>query len=58
MKVFAKLSNGNQAQIELKGDVEKIINYIENYEGDDLGNDIICEDFVEDCWATGVEIEK
>lgn len=57
MKAFANLSNGNQVQIELEGDMNKIFNFIENYEGSDLGNDLICEDFVTDFKETGVVIE-
>ena len=34
------------------------LNFIENYEGNDLGNDIIFEDFVVDTKATGVIIEN
>ena len=56
MKVFATLSNGDQAQIELTGDISAIRSYIANYEGDDLGNDLICEDFVTDFKETGVII--
>lgn len=58
MKVFANLSNGDQAQIEIKGDDQKIMEFISNYEGDDLGNDLICEEFVSDFEETGVIIEK
>ena len=57
MTVFANLSNGNQTQIKLEGDMRLILDYISNYEGDDLGNDIICEDFVTDFEETGVIIE-
>lgn len=57
MKVFANLSNGNQTQIKVEGDTAKILNYISNYTGSDLGNDLICEDFVTDFEETGVEIE-
>ena len=57
MTVFANLSNGNQTQIKLEGDIKLILDYISNYEGDDLGNDIICEDFVTDFEETGVVIE-
>lgn len=57
MTVFASLSNGNQTQIKLEGDMKLILDYISNYEGDDLGNDIICEDFVTDFEETGVIIE-
>lgn len=57
MKVFANLSNGNKEQIELIGDNNKIINFIENYEGDDLGGELLCQDFVEDYKSTGVIIE-
>lgn len=56
MKVFAKLSNGTQAQIRLEGDMNEILNFIENYKGNDLGNDLICKDFVEDFKETGVII--
>lgn len=58
MKVFATLSNGNEAQIVVKGDSKKILNFIANYEGNDLGNDLVCESFVTDFEETGVIIEK
>lgn len=58
MKVFATLSNGNQSQIELIGDEKEILNFIENYNGNDLGNDIVCENFVTDFNETGVIIYK
>jgi hypothetical protein len=57
MTVFANLSNGNQAQINVEGDMTKIFNFIENYEGEDLGNDLICEDFITNFEETGVVIE-
>jgi hypothetical protein len=57
MKVFATLSNGNQTQIKLEGDNKAILAFIEKYEGNDLGNELICEDFVTDFEETGVIIE-
>lgn len=54
IKIFAKLSNGNLAQVEIFGDLNKIFSYIENYKGNDVGNDIILEDFVTDTKSTGV----
>ena len=54
--VYANLSNGNQEQVILTGDDKKIISFIESYKGDDLGNDLICSDFVEDAEPTGVII--
>lgn len=56
MTVFANLSNGDQVQIEVMGDMAKIMNFIGNYEGDDLGNDLILQPFVEDFKETGVVI--
>lgn len=53
MKVFANISNGSQTQIKVTGDLTKIFDFISNYEGDDLGSDLVCEDFEE----TGVIIE-
>lgn len=58
MKLFAKLSNGNETQIEVKGDMKKIFEFISNYEGDDLGNDLILQSFVTDFEETGVIIEN
>ena len=55
--VFAKHSDGSLHQIELFGDQQLIANYIAAYEGNDLGNDLICEDFVEDFEKTGVTME-
>lgn len=54
--VFAQLKSGVEMQIELIGDNLAIMQYIENYEGDDLGNDIIMEDFVDDFNDTGVRV--
>ncbi|UFK27473.1 hypothetical protein [Elizabethkingia phage TCUEAP2] len=56
MLVFARLKNGNEIQIEVLGDQTKIIQFIEDYKGDDLGNDLILQDFVTDFKETGVEI--
>lgn len=47
MMVFAKITNGTQAQIKVKGDISKIFSFIENYKGDDLGNDLILAAFIE-----------
>jgi len=58
MKVFANLSNGTQSQIEVVGNTKEILNFISNYEGEDLGNDLILEDFVSDFTETGVIIER
>lgn len=57
MLVYANLSNGNQVQIKLEGDNDKIMEFINNYQGNDLGNDLVCEDFVKDFEETGVVIE-
>ena len=56
LTVFANLSNGDQVQIILEGDKNQIFNYITNYEGNDLGNDLICMDFVTNFTETGVVI--
>lgn len=56
MTLFATLKNGNQTQIKIYGNMAEIANYIDNYNGDDLGNDIILEDFVTDFEETGVII--
>ncbi len=56
MIVFANLSNGDQMQIKVIGDQAQIMAYVSDYEGDDLGNDLICEDFVTDFKETGVTI--
>lgn len=56
MLVFARLKNGNEIQIEVLGDQTKIIQFIEDYKGDDLGNDLILQDFVTDFKETEVEI--
>jgi hypothetical protein len=58
MTILANLSNGNQAQIIVKGDLNKIVAFIEAYKGEDLGNELICESFVEDFEETGVIIEN
>jgi len=58
MTLYATLKNGNQTQIKVYGNQKEILNYIERYEGNDLGNDIILEDFVTDFEETGVIIEK
>ena len=56
MTIFANLKNGDQTQIELIGDNGKILKFITEYEGNDLGNDIILEDFITDFNETGVII--
>ncbi|TNE75022.1 hypothetical protein EP331_00200 [bacterium] len=56
MKVFCKTSNGDQIQVTLEGDMNKIFQFIEDYKGDDLGNDLILQDFVDDFEETGVII--
>lgn len=53
---YATLSNGNETQIKVYGDQKAILNFVVDYEGSDLGNDLICEDFVEDFEETGVVI--
>lgn len=58
MTIFANLSNGNEAQIKVEGNQAQILNFIENYKGNDLGNDLVLEDFVIDFKLTGVVIEK
>lgn len=58
MTIFANLSNGNEAQIKLEGNKAQILDFITNYEGNDLGNDLVIEDFVTDFELTGVIIEK
>ncbi len=58
MTIFANLSNGNEAQIKVEGNQTQILNFIENYKGNDLGNDLVLEDFVTDFKLTGVVIEK
>lgn len=55
-QVFATLQDGTQTQINVWGNSEKIVRFIETYQGDDLGNDLICENFVEDFEETGVTI--
>ena len=57
MTIFANNSNGTQSQIKLEGDMKMIFDFIENYQGEDLGNDLICEDFVTDFECTGVILE-
>jgi len=54
LTIYCNLSNGNQAQVILQGDVNAMIKFIENYEGDDLGNDMLLQDFVIDFTETGV----
>ena len=56
IKVYAAQSNGDLHQCEVIGDTTKILAYIGAYQGNDLGNDLICQDFVEDMPETGVII--
>ena len=56
MTLFANLSNGNQTQITVKGNLTLIANFISEYNGNDLGNDLILQDFVTDFTETGVII--
>ena len=58
MTLFANLSNGDQTQIKVYGDQTQILNFITNYKGTDLGNDLILENFVHDFEETGVIIHK
>ena len=57
MKLFANLSNGNQTQIDVEGNISEILNFISEYKGDDLGNDLILQSFVTNFTETGVIIE-
>ena len=58
-KIFADKLDGSQMQVELTvSSATDYLNFIENYEGNDLGNDILFEDFVVDTKATGVIIEN
>tara|TARA_R110002020_G_C15654218_1_gene716035 strand:+ start:239 stop:418 length:180 start_codon:yes stop_codon:yes gene_type:complete len=56
--VFANMSNGTEEQFKVIGDNNKILDFIEKYNGNDLGNDLFCEDFIEDFESTGVILEK
>lgn len=58
MLVFANNSNGTQSQINVTGDMNKILMFITLYDGDDLGNDLILQDFVDGFTETGVIIEN
>jgi hypothetical protein len=58
MTLYATLKNGNQTQIKVYGDQKEILKFIESYKGEDLGNDLILQDFVTDFEETGVVIEK
>ena len=55
--VEAKKSNGTKEFIQVFGDMKQIFKFIEEYEGNDVGNDIILKDFVTDFKSTGVIIE-
>ena len=48
----------SQTQIKVYGDQTQILNFITNYNGDDLGNDLILQDFITDFEETGVIIHK
>jgi len=56
MTIYATLSNGNLEQVILEGNTNKILTFIENYKGDDLGNELIMQDFVTNATPTGVVI--
>ena len=57
--VFANLNETTQEQVLLTvSEPQKYFDFIENYEGDDLGNDIIFEDFVDNAECTGVTLER
>lgn len=56
--VLCNLSNGNQEQVELIGDNVKILEFISNYEGNDLGNDLILQDFINEVIFTDVILES
>jgi len=58
MKIFAYHKDGNEHQYEIiTNDMHAAFTFIENYKGDDLGNDLIFEDFIIDMVATGCIIE-
>ena len=57
--VFANLENGTSEQVILTiNEPKRYFDFVENYEGNDLGNDIIFEEFVIDAEATGVIMEN
>lgn len=58
MTVYAAKKNGDEIQIKVKGDQQKIAKFIELYTGSDLGNDLILQPFVDDFEETGVVIHK
>jgi hypothetical protein len=53
---YATYKNGDQHQISVTGNMPKILAFVANYEGNDLGNDLVLEDFVDDFEETGVVI--
>lgn len=58
IKIECSKSNGTQELVEFFGDMQKIFIFIENYEGDDLGNELICQDFISDTKHTGIIMEN
>lgn len=58
-KLYATKLNGDEMQVEVfVTSANEYLNFVGNYEGDDLGNDILFEDFVLDTKATGVVIHN
>ena len=46
MTVYRDSANGDQIQMNVYGDIPKIVDYIDYYDGDDLGNDLSKQSFV------------
>lgn len=58
-KLYATKLNGDEMQVKVfVTSANEYLNFVSNYEGDDLGNDILLEDFVLDTRATGVIIHN
>ena len=54
MTVYRDSANGDQIQMNVYGDIPKIVDYIDYYDGDDLGNDLSKQSFVTHTEDTGV----
>lgn len=57
MRLFKNEQNGKQVQVEFKGDMNKILEFISNYKGENVTWDLFNQEFVTSMKPTGVFIE-
>jgi hypothetical protein len=57
MKLFKNTQNGIQVQVEFKGDINKIIDFVSSYNGKRIAFDLFNQDFVTSMTPTGVTMD-